>query len=100
MSNRQARRRRAEAVRNGDIFHKAARQEMGRAKAEEVARHNAAEAEERNRYRDAHERARGAPPSGGDVVTEAPPPLRRTSPHLTRLQLIALAMAAAEGERR
>lgn len=98
MSNRQARRRRAEAVRNGDIIAKVVRQEMGRAKVEEVARHNAAEMAERNRHRDVHEQE---PAYTARAPTPAPAPLP-VSPrgrHITRLQMLALAMAAFEGER-
>ena len=91
MSNRQARRRRIEAVRSGDTFHKAARKEMDRTKAAEVARHNAAEAEERNRYRDAVEREQSR------TALPTPPSSGR---HLAHLQILALAMAALEGERR
>jgi hypothetical protein len=94
MSNRQARRRRVEAVRNGDIYHKAVREEFGRAKAEEVARHNEAQENERNRHREAHERKQSW------VANDGPPPLRLTKGRLARLQMIALAMAAHEGVHR
>lgn len=91
MSNRQARRARIAAVRNGDPFAKAVRTREGRAKAEDVARHNAAEMEQRNRIREAHERERSRPQPALE------PPLGR---HLARLQLLAMSMAATEGGRR